>query len=480
MRYAPEWSPDGKRLAFSDKDGKLYVLDGRRQEARAGRRRRARADPRLRLVARRRPCSPSRMTRPERHAARSTSGASADGKVHRVTDEFFERESPVVGPRGQVPLLPLRPRVRAADLQRSSGTTRGNRTTGIFALALRKDVPAPVPAGERRGDGRTKTKDADQTRARPPARPTDPPATSGRRAGEGRRRQKRAEADEEGRGPVTHRLRRARRPRRRACRSRPTTTSGLAAAKGDLLYVERRRAVLRPRRRRRKPSLRSSTSRSARRPTLAEDVARLRALARTAPRCSCARATPTTSTTPSRRAKDAEDVSDRAASWSTACPPQEWAQIFDEVWRRYRDFFYVDEHARLRLEGAAATATAPLLRYVAHRSDLNYVLGEMVAELNVGHAYIEGGDFEIPDAARRSPCPGARFALDAASGRYRIAADLPRRERGGALPLAAHRDRRRRPRRRLRAGDRRRGADGAPTTPTGCCATRPTAGHAHR
>ena len=26
MRYQPEWSADGKRLAFSDKDGKLYVV----------------------------------------------------------------------------------------------------------------------------------------------------------------------------------------------------------------------------------------------------------------------------------------------------------------------------------------------------------------------------------------------------------------------------------------------------------------------
>ena len=26
MRYAPEWSADGKRIAFSDKDGGLYVL----------------------------------------------------------------------------------------------------------------------------------------------------------------------------------------------------------------------------------------------------------------------------------------------------------------------------------------------------------------------------------------------------------------------------------------------------------------------
>ena len=31
-----------------------------------------------------------------------------------------------------------------------------------------------------------------------------------------------------------------------------------------------------------------------------------------------------------------------------------------------------------------------LVEHVAHRSDLNYVIGEMISELNVGHAYIAG------------------------------------------------------------------------------------------
>jgi tricorn protease len=48
----------------------------------------------------------------------------------------------------------------------------------------------------------------------------------------------------------------------------------------------------------------------------------------------------------------------------------------------------------------------------------------MVSELNIGHTYIEGGDFEIPE---RPPVglPGARFELDEAAGRYRIAKIFP-------------------------------------------------------
>src|SRR4029450_9545299 len=61
----------------------------------------------------------------------------------------------------------------------------------------------------------------------------------------------------------------------------------------------------------------------------------------------------------------------------------------------------------------------PLLKYVAHRSDLNYVISEMIAELTVQHAYIEGGDIPLPPRPRVA-LPGARFELDQEAGRYRI------------------------------------------------------------
>jgi tricorn protease len=100
-------------------------------------------------------------------------------------------------------------------------------------------------------------------------------------------------------------------------------------------------------------------------------------------------------------------------------PAEEWAAIFDEVWRRYRDFFYVENMHGYDWQaiGDRYRAWVP---HVAHRSDLNYVIGEMIAELSVGHAYIQGGDYEIPDRPKVA-LPGARFVLDARSNRYRIA-----------------------------------------------------------
>jgi tricorn protease len=99
-------------------------------------------------------------------------------------------------------------------------------------------------------------------------------------------------------------------------------------------------------------------------------------------------------------------------------PAEEWEQIFNEAWRRYRDFFYVPNMHGYDWE-ALRQQYKPLLKYVAHRSDLNFVIGEMISELTVQHAYVEGGDFQLPPRPRAG-LPGARFELDPKAGRYRI------------------------------------------------------------
>ncbi len=99
-------------------------------------------------------------------------------------------------------------------------------------------------------------------------------------------------------------------------------------------------------------------------------------------------------------------------------PSEEWKNIFWEVWRRYRDLFYVENMHGYDWK-AIGDRYSLLLDHVAHRSDLNYVIAEMIAELNVGHAYIVGGDFENPKRPRVA-LPGAQFELDSETKRYRI------------------------------------------------------------
>jgi tricorn protease len=98
----------------------------------------------------------------------------------------------------------------------------------------------------------------------------------------------------------------------------------------------------------------------------------------------------------------------------------EYEQIFDEVWRRFRDHFYVEN-----MHGydwvALRDRYRPLLEHVAHRADLNYLIGEMIAELNVGHAYIAGGDIASTERSNDALL-GATFELDEQAGLYRIGA----------------------------------------------------------
>ncbi|MDR0844865.1 MAG: PDZ domain-containing protein [Tannerella sp.] len=70
---------------------------------------------------------------------------------------------------------------------------------------------------------------------------------------------------------------------------------------------------------------------------------------------------------------------------------KEWEQIFNEAWRAYRDGFYVENMHGVDWKAMKAKYSV-LLPYVKNRLDLNYVIGEMISELNCGHAYITPGE----------------------------------------------------------------------------------------
>ncbi len=98
--------------------------------------------------------------------------------------------------------------------------------------------------------------------------------------------------------------------------------------------------------------------------------------------------------------------------------PAEWKEMFVDAWRLERDFYYdpamhgVDWPAmRERYE--------PLVAYVRYRDDLNYVIGELIAELSTSHTYVGGGD--RPEVRRIGVgLLGADFEADRGAGRYRF------------------------------------------------------------
>ncbi|MHB1191997.1 MAG: S41 family peptidase [Longimicrobiales bacterium] len=99
-------------------------------------------------------------------------------------------------------------------------------------------------------------------------------------------------------------------------------------------------------------------------------------------------------------------------------PRVEWAQIYHDAWLIMRDWFYdpgmhgVDwEAMRERYE--------PLVAHVAHRVDLDYIITELIAELNVGHSYLTSTP-EMTGVPRVDVALlGAEFSAD--GRRYRIA-----------------------------------------------------------
>jgi tricorn protease len=74
-------------------------------------------------------------------------------------------------------------------------------------------------------------------------------------------------------------------------------------------------------------------------------------------------------------------------------PAQEWKQIFTDAWRLQRDYFYdpgmhgIDwQQMRQRY--------SKMLDGAMTREEANFVLGEMIGELNASHTYYGGGDLE--------------------------------------------------------------------------------------
>ncbi len=93
-------------------------------------------------------------------------------------------------------------------------------------------------------------------------------------------------------------------------------------------------------------------------------------------------------------------------------PREQWKQIVTDAWRLQRDFFYEPTMHGVNWENVKVHYLA-MLEDANSREDVNFIISEMISELNIGHAYLQGqGDVEGPGSLINVGLLGADYELE--------------------------------------------------------------------
>ncbi len=403
VRYlAPRWSADDKRIALADQTGRLYVI-----ELASKRRITVARDPtELSLDYRWSPDGQylSYSLNDRSHFSSVYIWSAADGKSRRVTPEYFDSQSPAWAPNGEL-LYFLSVREYQPLISTVEFNFATDRQTGIFAVALHRGVANPY--GVRDDEPGDEKKEADKERDKDREKDKD-------------KEKSKATVKIDFDGIVGRAIR---------VPLEANNLSELHVTDENLIYQQNgssyygREGLV-------KSKIMAYSIKEREAKTLVDDVSEwsLTADGKHVLAQNSSKEIKYYEVGKGEGGKGESGKSDDGKTVSlaglltTRVPSEEWHEIFREVWRRYRDYFYVSnmhgydwEQLRRKYE--------PLVESVGHRADLNYVIAEMISELVVQHAYIEGGDLGLPKRPFVA-LPGALFTLDSASGRYRIATIL--------------------------------------------------------
>ena len=399
-RYTPQWSPDSKKLAFVDQAMKIWIFDVESKDSKsidqgaymfhgalAGFRARWSADSRWLTYAR---------------ALAHRTGAvflydTKDGKLHQATSGFYNDGEPTFDPGGKYLFLACGRSFEPTYSDLDNSWIYSN-TGQLCAIPLRTDVKSPVaPRNDKDGD---EEKDKKEKTGDKKSDAKDDGADKADKDKDG---------DKKKVEPVAIDLEELER-RVVVLPPKAGNYDSLAAVEGKLLYIRRPRSgsggedspiVFYDLEKREEKTILPHADGFA----VTADGKKILVLSKDK--------YAVLDIAPDQKLEKTIDVAGLSMELD---PVAEWRQMFHEAWRLERDYFYdplmhgVNWPEMRKRYGA-------LLDYVVTRWDLNFLIGELIAELNASHAYRGGGDTEQPKQAGVGLL-GADFELD--RGAYRV------------------------------------------------------------
>ncbi|MFQ6114934.1 MAG: PDZ domain-containing protein, partial [bacterium] len=393
FRYSPVWSPDSKRIAFSDKTGSLFVLSiGDRTPKFVDK------DDWSRIGAY--AWSPDSRWLAYSKSMPNTQRAifiydTAQNKIHQVTSDYYEDMSPVFDPEGKY-LFFYSNRTFTPVYGDMDATWIYPNSSNIYAAALRKDVKSPLAPRSDEELGEDEGKDK-------------------KKASE--KKKKSEKEDEEGEEkPEPVKIDFENFEKRVVKLVEVGNVGPLHAVKGKVVFAKYPAAGVA---KRGEPSgtlvYFDLEEREEKTVISGIDTYDLSADGNKV----IYKSKDTygiIELAEGKKVGDGKIATGKMKAWIN--PRGEWQQIFNEAWRIERDYFYDPGMHGLNWMTIKKRYQA-LLPYVVDRADLNYVIGEMIAELNASHAYVGGGDLERAEEISVGLL-GCDFELDKENNAYRI------------------------------------------------------------
>jgi tricorn protease len=389
FRYAPHWSPDSKKVAFADQNMRYYIYD-------LGANRLTRIDSSSVWIGHGglqgmsfNWSSDSRWLTYARPVTSSNTAIflydTKDGSLHQATSGYFSDVQPVFDPEGKYLYYQSNRNFEPVYGDFDGSWTYPN-ATAIVAVGLRADVPSPLaPKNDMEG--------ADKKADKAPAKADTSKAAKGDTA-----------------KPAVEIALDGFEARAVVLPPKPGNYGGMAAVKGKIILQRGPRTgagggnsplIYYDLTEREEKTILDDVDNFA----LSADGNKLLVL--TNRRWAIIDVKPAQKIDKPLRIAEMQEVVD---------PRAEWRQIFTDVYRFERDYFYDADMHGVDWDGLH-TRYAKLIDDAVTRWDVDWVIGEFIAELSSSHTYHGGGDMEQAPT-RRVGLLGADFSLE--NGAFRI------------------------------------------------------------